>query len=471
MQVSDAIFRSYDIRGLSTAQLSPELYEAIGRAFGKVLRDAGESNVVVGRDARVTSPEYASSLISGLVSSGIDVISIGLVNSPILYFATCTTTSPNGIMVTASHNPREYNGCKFVMQKKPFFGEQLRHIKKMIEEESYDSSAQPGKVTQLNIIPEYIDNAIKNLKPITYPLTVVVDYGSGVGAIGGKGLYHAMGMEVTSLFEEPDGLFPYHVADPTIPDNLVSLIDTVRETGADLGMALDGDADRVGAVTKTGRILWGDQLVALFSREVLKEAPGATIITEVKASQALTDDVIAHGGNPVIWKTGHSLIKTKMRETGALLAGEMSGHIFFADRKNFGYDDGIYAGARLCELVASSGKTLDELLDTIPQYIATPEIRLHCDDSEKTDIVHKITQHFAGLYDVIDIDGVRVLFGSPKNDSEKYEGWGLVRQSNTEPALIVRAEGKTEHDLEGIRKLLKEQLGLHSQVEIKTELD
>jgi phosphomannomutase/phosphoglucomutase len=290
----------------------------------------------------------------------------------------------------------------------------------------------------------------------------VVDYGNGVGSVVGKKLYETIGADVTNLYEEPDGNFPNHTADPTQPKNLVDLIAKVSEMNADFGLAFDGDADRIGLVTEKGEIMYGDQILTILSRQTLAEVPGAKVITEVKASQAVTDDIIAHGGIPIIWKTGHSLIKAKMKEEKALLAGEMSGHIFFADRENFGYDDALYAGARIYEILSNSDETLSQMLATIPKYYATPELRLECEESKKTETVAKIVTSFKERYNVLDIDGARVILDN---------GWCLVRQSNTEPVLIARAEGKTPEDLEEIKKIIKDELLKYPEVQLDGKFD
>ena len=464
MNINSHIFRTYDIRGLNNQDLNEEKMKAIGMAFGTILKRFKQSQCVVGRDARLTSPQFAKAVIEGLNATGVEVIDIGLVASPVFYFSSHYLKCGNGIMVTASHNPKDFNGCKMVFDFHPFFGEDLQRLLEIIQNDSFiiEEDFKSTQNQEINIYDPYIENILNNIKIGPKKLKIVIDYGNGVGSVVGKDLYEKIGAEVISLYEEPDGNFPNHIADPTVPKNLVDLIAKVTETGADLGIAFDGDADRIGLVTEKGEIMYGDQILTILSRQTLSEVPGAKIITEVKASQAVTDDIIAHGGVPIIWKTGHSLIKAKMSEEKALLAGEMSGHIFFADRENKGYDDALYAGARIYEILSNSNLSLSKMLATIPKYYATPELRLECEESKKTETVAKIVKSFKERFNVLDIDGARVLFEN---------GWCLVRQSNTEPVLIARAEGKTPEDLEQIKKILKEEVLKYPEIKLGDELN
>jgi len=463
MQINPHIFRTYDIRGLNEKDLDVEKMKAIGIAFGTILKQHNQLQCIVGRDARITSPEFSKAIIEGLNATGISVLDIGLVSSPVFYFSAFHLNCGNGMMVTASHNPKDFNGCKIVFDFHPFYGNDLQELKEIIENDQFTTSDNPSISNQtIDIYNSYIENVLKNIKIGPKKLKMVVDYGNGVGSVVGKKLYEKIGAEVVSLYEEPDGNFPNHIADPTIPKNLEKLVETVRNENADFGIAFDGDADRIGLVTEKGEIMYGDQILTILARQTLAEAPGAKVITEVKASQAVTDDILAHGGQPIIWKTGHSLIKAKMKEEGALLAGEMSGHIFFADRENKGYDDAMYAGARIYEILSNSDQKLSDILATIPKYFATPELRLECEESKKTETVAKIVSSFKEKYNVLDIDGARVIFDN---------GWCLVRQSNTEPVLIARAEGKSPEDLEEIKKILKEELLKYPEVQLENKLD
>ena len=463
MQINPHIFRTYDIRGLNEKDLNIEKMKSIGMAFGAILKQHDQSHCIVGRDARITSPEFSKAVIESLNVSGINVLNIGLVSSPVFYFSAFNLNCGNGMMITASHNPKEFNGCKIVFDFHPFYGDDLQKLRGIIENDNFFLPNNPNVSNQdMDIYDSYIENVLKNVKIGSKKLKMIVDYGNGVGSVVGKKLYEKIGAEVINLYEEPDGNFPNHIADPTVPKNLEKLIETVKNENADFGIAFDGDADRIGLVTEKGEIMYGDQILTILARQTLAEMPGAKVITEVKASQAVTDDILAHGGNPIIWKTGHSLIKVKMKEEEALLAGEMSGHIFFADRENKGYDDATYAGARIYEILSNSDQKLSEILSTIPKYFSTPELRLECDESKKTETVEKIVASFKEKYNVLDIDGARVIFDN---------GWCLVRQSNTEPVLIARAEGKTPEDLEEIKKILKEELLKYPEVKLEDKLD
>ncbi|HRY60111.1 MAG TPA: phosphomannomutase/phosphoglucomutase [Patescibacteria group bacterium] len=471
MQINPHIFRTYDIRGLNDKDLDTEKMKVIGMAFGTILKQNGQSQCIVGRDARLTSPQFAKAVTEGLNATGIAVLDIGLVASPVFYFSSYHLACGNGMMITASHNPKDFNGCKVTFDYQPFYGENLQKLLEIIQNDSFSVGIDsnqflPIENQQINIYDAYIENVLKNIKLGDKKLKMVIDYGNGVGSVVGKKLYENIvgvgSYPPVNLYEEPDGNFPNHIADPTIPKNLTDLIAKVAEVNADFGIAFDGDADRIGLVTEKGEIMYGDQILTILSRQTLEESPGAKVITEVKASQAVTDDIVQHGGVPIIWKTGHSLIKSKMKEEGALLAGEMSGHIFFADRGNNGYDDAMYAGARIYEILSKTKETLSQILATIPKYYATPELRLECEESKKTETVAKIVASFKEKYKVLDIDGARVIFDN---------GWCLVRQSNTEPVLIARAEGRTEQDLQQIKKILKTELLKYPEIHFEKELD
>ncbi|MCW7753163.1 phosphomannomutase/phosphoglucomutase [Desulfobotulus sp. H1] len=449
--MNPGIFREYDIRGIAGKDFDADDVTLIGKAMGTHMRASGCRTIAVGRDCRSTSEAYQQALMQGLLSTGMDVIEIGICPTPVLYFATHHLGTDAGIIVTASHNPPEYNGFKTTMAGASLFGEELQVIRKIAMEKRFSETEQAGKISVQNPVPAYLD-WIQNDIRIQKPMKVVVDAGNGTGGVVALPLLEALGCEVIPLFCDMDGTFPNHEADPTIAANLQDLIRTVKETGAHVGIGYDGDADRIGVVGPDGRIFHGDQLMILFSREILASHPGATFISEVKCSQTLYDDIAARGGKPIMWRTGHSLIKQKMKESGAVLAGEMSGHMFFADRY-FGYDDAIYATCRLLEILSTTEKSLNQLLADVPETFNTPEIRVDCDDEKKFAIVRAITDHYQKTHKVIDIDGARVLFD---------EGWGLVRASNTQPALVLRFEGTSPEARDTIRKEMEERVTFFS---------
>ena len=435
-----SIFREYDIRGVVGRDLTVKLAEQIGRAYGSRAVRAGARSVAVARDGRTSAMQMREAMITGLTKCGLDVVDIGICPTPLLYFALFTLPIGGGVMITASHNPAEYNGFKLSIGK-----ESLHGAKGQFETGN-------GAVTERPIIPDYLDYMKKSFAGVKAErLHVVVDCGNGMGGLGGPESLALLGCRVTGMYVDIDGRFPNHHPDPTVVGNLQDLIKKVRQERANVGVAYDGDADRIGVVDEKGEILWGDKLMVLFSRDILKTTPGATIISEVKASQILYDDIAKHGGRPIMWKTGHSLIKAKMKEEKAALAGEMSGHMFFADRY-FGYDDAIYASCRLIEILAKAGQPLSALLADLPKTIATPEIRVDCPDDIKFHVVEKARTELARQHKTIDIDGVRVLFP---------EGWGLIRASNTQPALVLRFEATSEAALERIRNVVEAQVKKH----------
>ena len=452
VKISGRIFREYDIRGVWGEDLNEGAVYAIGRAFACCLRErfpeAARPSVTIGRDARMSSPAMLEHLARALVESGIDVIDIGVCPTPLQYFSLFRLPVQGGLMITASHNPAEYNGLKLSLGTETIYGEKIQLIKRYIEEgRTVDGS---GRLSERQIIPDYaayMRGQFGELRGIK----AVLDAGNGVAGVVAPALFEALGAETTLLYCDPDGRFPNHHPDPVVVENIKDLIQTVKSSKADLGIGYDGDGDRIGVVDGDGEVIWGDRLLVLFARELLSRRPGAVIIGEVKCSQCLYDDIEAHGGKPVMWKTGHSLIKSKMRESGALLAGEMSGHIFFQDRY-FGYDDAIYASLRLMEALKKNGPpySIKRLLGGLPRLHATPEIRMECPDERKFAVVELIKEQMRREHPIIDIDGVRVVYP---------EGWGLVRASNTQPALVLRFEAKTEGSLEKIRADLEEKLG------------
>ncbi len=445
--MNPSIFREYDIRGLAEEDFDESFALMLGKVHGTRLRAAGGARVSVGRDCRSSSDRYAEAVIQGLVSAGLRVYDVGVCPTPLLYFSLFHLNLDGGIQVTASHNPPEYNGFKVCAGKETLYGQQLQEIRKKIEQKEFEDS--PGGSRQpYDIVPPYQEHLLRDIPKLAKSLKVVVDAGSGVAGPVAPPLFRRLGCTVGEIACVPDGTFPIHHPDPTIPENLEMLIQKVKEIKADLGIAYDGDGDRIGAVDEEGKILWGDQLLILFARDVLKRCPGSVIISEVKCSQTLFDEISLHGGVPIMWKAGHSLLKAKMKETHALLAGEMSGHMFFADRY-FGYDDAIYAALRLTELLARSDRPLSGLLADLPKTVSTPEIRVECPDDRKFEIVEKAKDRFRTRYPIIDVDGARIQFS---------EGWGLLRASNTQPALVLRFEAKTGERLKEYRKIIEDEL-------------
>src|ERR1044072_8323723 len=408
------IFREYDIRGIVGPDLNEETVTLLARAIGSFFAQNNAKRIAVGFDARESSPVFRDLLIKGLNGSGCDVLDIGRVPTPVLYFAVFTKDVDGGVMITGSHNPADHNGFKISLGKESIHGPQIQEIKEIALAGEFPDGA--GGIETADVLEDYQRDILKRLQIGELKLKVVVDGGNGRGGVTAVPIYRALGMDLIEMFCEPDSTFPNHHPDPTVVENLQDAVRAVRENNADLALAFDGDGDRIGVVNDKGEILWGDELMVLFSRALLKENPGATIIAEVKCSQKLFDDIAARGGTPLMWKAGHSLIKAKMKETGAALAGEMSGHIFFADRF-WGFDDATYAGARVLEILSRSDKPLSQLLADVPKTFSTPELRVPCPDETKFDVVAKIAEHFARDHKVITIDGARILF---------EHGWGLV---------------------------------------------
>lgn len=445
--MNPAIFREYDIRGLAEKDFDNDFALLLGKVHGTLIAERGGRRAAVGRDCRSTSDAYAEAVIAGLVSAGLRIYDIGVCPTPLIYFSLFHLDLDGGIQVTASHNPSEYNGFKICLGKDTIYGEQIQEIRARVERSDFREKSG-GTIERYDIVGPYSERLLADVRQLARPLKVVVDGGSGVGGPVAPPIFRQLGCQVWEIACTPDPTFPFHHPDPTLPDNLKMLIDRVRREKADVGIAYDGDADRIGAVDETGKILWGDELLVLFARDVLKRNPGATIISEVKCSQRLYDDIEKNGGKAIMWKAGHSLLKAKMKETGALLAGEMSGHMFFKERY-FGYDDAVYASLRLLEILAKSGNALSSLLADLPPSVSTPEIRVDCPDDKKFIIAQRATEYFRRHYDVIDVDGVRVKFP---------EGWGLIRASNTQPALVLRFEARSQDKLNEYRRLIEEKL-------------
>jgi phosphomannomutase/phosphoglucomutase len=440
--MNPSIFREYDIRGIAGEDLTEDDVALLGKGIGTFLRRHDCKTVSVGRDCRTTSDSYAARLKAGLLATGLDVVDIGVCPTPLMYFSIKELNLDGGVMVTASHNPAAYNGFKMNLGLASIHGKDIQFIRDIIA--SGDFSQGSGSATTANVATPYQAFISGNIR-LARPLRVGVDAGNGTAGVLAVPIMKALGCEVHDIYCDMDGTFPNHEADPTVLANMEDLIALVREKGLDVGIGFDGDGDRIGVVDEAGRIIYGDRLMIIFAREILSRKPGATIISEVKCSKAMYDDIEKHGGNAIMWKTGHSLIKKKMKEAQAELAGEMSGHMFFADRY-FGFDDATYAACRLLEIMAATGKPLSRLLDGVPETYNTPEIRVDCPDETKFEVVEQVTEYFRARHDVIDIDGVRVLFN---------DGWGLVRASNTQPALVLRFEALSETRRDEIRNTVE----------------
>ncbi|MFY0581362.1 phosphomannomutase/phosphoglucomutase [Cystobacter fuscus] len=440
------IFREYDIRGLVGKDLTPEVVELLGQGLGTVVRRKGGRSVVVGRDCRESSTTFRDALCRGLTSTGLNVFDVGVVPTPLTYFAANTLPVDGPAMITGSHNPPEYNGFKIGAGKTTFHGPEIQALRKLIEERDFECAELPGTVSPYDIVTPYNHFIRQTVKVGRKGMKIVIDAGNGTGGAVAVPLFESMGFEVVPLFCEMDARFPNHHPDPTVVENMQDLIAAVKREKAEVGIAYDGDSDRIGVVDDQGNILWGDQLMILFSRYVLKASPGAAIVGEVKCSYTLYDDIAKNGGKAVMWKAGHSLIKAKMKEEHAELAGEMSGHIFFKNRY-FGFDDAVYSSARLLEILTHEKQKLSELLSDVPRTYATPELRVDTREEQKFEIVRRATEWLrkAG-HALVDVDGVRVTFS---------DGWGLIRASNTQPILVLRFEARTPERLEEIRQLIE----------------
>jgi phosphomannomutase / phosphoglucomutase len=442
-----AIFREYDIRGLAERDFDAEFALLLGKVHGTTIAENGGGRAAVGRDSRLTSDVYAEAVIEGLLAAGIEVYDIGLCPSPLLYFSLFHLDLDGGIQVTASHNPSEYNGFKICLGKDSLYGEQIQQLRQKMEARRFREKSG-GRRVPYEIIAPYHECLATDVPQIARPLKVVIDAGSGPSGPVAPALFRRLGCSVWEIACVPDGRFPLHHPDPTLPENLTLLIEKVLQEKADLGIGYDGDGDRIGVVDERGAIVWGDELLALFARDVLQRNPNAVVISDVKCSQRLYDDIAKHGGTAVMWKAGHSLVKAKMKEMQALLAGEMSGHIFFKERY-FGYDDAIYASLRLIEILARSNRPLSALIDDLPKCFSTPELRIECPEHQKFAIAARATEYFRRHYEVVDVDGVRVKFA---------DGWALIRASNTQPALVLRFEASSAEKLDEYRSLVENKL-------------
>ena len=432
------IFREYDIRGIVDKDLTDETVFDLGLGIGTYLKEHGAERISLGRDGRLSSEHIRDQLLAGLMKVGLKVVDVGCCPTPVLYFSIANLQMDGGVMITGSHNPPDFNGFKVCLGIDTIYGAEIQAVRGIIEKRAFAQGV--GSVNAFSVIPMYKEFLLNNLE-IKRPLRIAIDSGNGTGGLVAPDIFRQMDCGVHELYSEVDGNFPNHHPDPTIPDNLKDLIDKVRDRGLELGIAYDGDADRIGVVDDLGNVLWGDQLMILFAREILKKNHGAAVISEVKSSQVLYDQIAEYGGHPIMWKTGHSLIKKKMREEEALLAGEMSGHMFFADRY-FGFDDAIYASGRLLEIVADSEVPLHMLLKDVPKMYSTPEIRIDCPDEVKFQVVEQAKEETLGEKEKVTIDGVRWIFD---------DGWGLLRASNTQPVLVLRFEASTEGRLKDIQ--------------------
>jgi phosphomannomutase/phosphoglucomutase len=442
MVMKKEIFREYDIRGIVDQDFDLADVERIGRGFGTYLHHHGGKRAVIGRDCRLSSPSLCDALVKGMLVAGVQVIDVGTCPTPVLYFAIRHLKTDGGIMITASHNPPEYNGFKVCLGPDTIFGEEIQRFRELLEKSDFVTGK--GSSETYDILTPYTEYLVKNIK-LDREVRVAVDAGNGTGGVVAGPILKRLGCRPKELFFEMDGRFPNHEPDPTVPANMKTLADTVVRQGLELGIGFDGDADRIGVVDEKGQIIYGDMLIVIFAREILKEHPGATVIGEVKCSHKMYDDITTHGGHPIMWKTGHSLIKKKLREEKAVLAGEMSGHLFFADRY-FGYDDAIYAACRFLEILSRREEPLSQYLKDLPRTYNTPEIRVSCPEEVKFELVARVRDELRKTYDVIDVDGVRVVFP---------DGWGLLRASNTGPILVLRFEAESETRLEEIRALVE----------------
>jgi phosphomannomutase/phosphoglucomutase len=448
MAIHPGIFRQYDIRGIVDRDLTTEAATAIGRAYATLLAGRGiQGTVAVGRDNRPSGGLLRDALVEGLTSAGASVVDIGVVPTPLLYWSLHHLDVVGGIQITGSHNPPEYNGFKLCVGHDSLHGEGIDELRHLVDRGAFARGS--GSLRSERVIDRYVDDVVARTGPLKRRLRVVVDCGNGVGALVARDLFDRIGVDASYLFCESDGTFPNHHPDPTVVENLHDIIREVKARRADLGIAFDGDADRLGVVDGRGEIIWGDHLLILYARDVLaRTGAGQPIIFDVKCSQALPQAIEAAGGKAVMWKTGHSLIKDRMKQLKAPLAGEMSGHMFFAEGF-YGHDDALYGAARLLRIVAASGVSVDEMLSDVPVFVSTPEIRVDCPDELKFEVVERAVRHFRAIHDVIDVDGVRVLFG---------DGWGLIRASNTQPVLVTRYEARSRERLDAIQREMEDWL-------------
>lgn len=455
MKVPKEIFRMYDIRGIADRDITEDFAFNLGRAFGKIVRENGGKAVSVGMDVRPTSPKYKAALVDGFRQTGLDVYDIGVVPTPLQYYSLYKLPVDGGIQVTASHNPREYNGFKISLGKYSFFGEGIQRLRIIIEKEEFLHLFERGKHIEEDMVDPYVDEMVKNVN-IKGKIKVAIDAGNGTAGPVITQILDELKVPYDGIYLEPDGNFPNHLPDPTVVEYMKDLMEKVKKEGFDLGVGYDGDSDRIGAIDEKGNIIFGDRLLAIFAKQVLKSHPGASIIFDVKCSKGVVEYIEKLGGKPIMWKTGHSLLKAKLREENAPFAGEMSGHMFFNDRF-YGFDDAIYASLRLLEILEEEERKLSELVAEIPFYYSTPEIRVGCPDDRKFEVVKELVDRFKSKYRVIDIDGARIEFD---------DGFGLVRASNTQPVLVLRFEARTPERLEEIRKIIMDELATFKEIDL-----
>lgn len=451
--INPQIFRQYDIRGVAERDLTNETVELLGKAFGTYVKKSGSSKVLVGRDNRLSSSRLRDAITRGLLTAGCDVSDIGLVVTPMLYYSRVHFGIDGGVMITGSHNPPDENGFKIALGSGTIYGDEIQKLKDIMVTGNFTSG--PGRLEELDMVSPYLAMLKDKIRLGPRKLKVAVDCGNGTASLFAQQILEAWGCEVIPLYCESDGSFPNHQPDPVKTANLAELRKAVVENNADAGLAFDGDADRIGVVDESGGIIWGDLLMCLYWREIMAKHPGAQAIIEVKCSQTLVDEVVRLGGRPFFYKTGHSLIKAKMKEIGAIFTGEMSGHMFFAD-EFYGFDDAYYAAGRLLRVLSNSQEPLSKILAEVPKYYSTAETRVPCPDQDKFKVVHGMVEQFKREYEVIDVDGLRVLFG---------DGWGLVRASNTQPVLVARCEAKTPKGLQRICDTMQEALAGFPEVE------
>jgi phosphomannomutase/phosphoglucomutase len=439
--LSRNIFREYDIRGVTGKDLTPDVARSVAHAYAAFLDAQGiKGTIAVGRDNRPSGNALHEELVAGLLESGYDVVDIGIIPTPLAYWAQHNLDIAGGIQITGSHNPPEFNGFKLGVGKRSIYGEDIQKIYELIVAGKFPQGK--GTLSSQEIIGRYVEDVGQRIGKISKPIRCAADCGNGAGALVAHKLFERIGVDAKILFGESDGTFPNHHPDPTVPENLKDLIDAVHADKDEIGIAFDGDADRIGLVDEDGTIIWGDQILIIYARDVLaRTGKGQPIIFDVKCSQALSEEVEKAGGVPLMWKTGHSLIEEKMHETHAPIAGEMSGHMFFAEGW-YGFDDALYGAARLLRIIADSGKTVKQMMADVPKFVSTPELRVDCADDKKFGVVEEAKKYFAARYKVIEVDGVRVLFG---------HGWGLIRASNTQPVIVMRFEARTQEQLDAIR--------------------
>jgi phosphomannomutase/phosphoglucomutase len=441
MKINDDIFRKYDIRGIADKDLTDEFAYHLGKAFGTYSRRKKLTNIAVGKDVRKSSPRLFENIAKGIIGTGCDVTDIGVVPSPVLYFTVYHYNFDGGLMITGSHNPIEYNGFKMMRGKETVYGEQIQELKEIIKKEDYEEGK--GKITDKEVVKDYIEYTSSRISP-GKPLKIVLDPGNGTAGPIATEIFKILGADFECINCKPDGDFPNHLPDPTVVKYTKQLSNRVLEKKADMGIGYDGDSDRAGIIDENGRLVYGDQLLGALAKPIILENPGSKVIFDVKCSQGLVEWIEELGGKPLMWKTGHSLLKEKMRETKSLIAGEMSGHIFIGDNY-YGFDDAIFVSARFYEIASKSNKSVSEIIDEMPYYESTPEIRTEVGEEAKWKIVEAAKEEFSKKYETIDIDGARILFG---------DGWGLIRASNTQPIVVTRFEAKTKERLEEIKKIV-----------------